>query len=208
MFKTTDDRYVRWRTYKRTLLPFAQADKSADGLRGGVAQNRLQYCLAKLANNGVALKAVGQGQDEANFLHDLDHGALQKKRGGKVKLLCDTQSSVAFVCNTCASLVLRCDSPRFVPLAASPPESWREKCRSRIVWLTAPGMQMTHTITQQQIIGEGFVPDVPHPVNWHHLSPQAPRPPGWRSAAEPQSRVLCQQSHRSRWPYRRPLVST
>lgn len=52
-------------------------EEGADGLRGGVAQDGIQHCLAELAHHILALAVVGRGQDIANLFQQVDHSTLE-----------------------------------------------------------------------------------------------------------------------------------
>lgn len=57
----------------------AKVNESADGLRGGVAQDGVQHRLGKPANHSLALISVGGGQNVTNLLHQFNHSTLPKK---------------------------------------------------------------------------------------------------------------------------------
>lgn len=61
------------------FLAFAQVDEVTDGLRRGVAQDCIQHRFAVLANNDLALVAIGRRQDVANLFQQFDHGILQSE---------------------------------------------------------------------------------------------------------------------------------
>lgn len=65
-------------THNRSFLPATHKEKSADGLRGGLAHNCIQHSLAKLANDVLALMSELGWQNMTDLLQQLDHSILQK----------------------------------------------------------------------------------------------------------------------------------
>lgn len=60
-----------------------QVNESADGLRGGEAQDGIQHYPANLANHRLALILVGSGQNMTNLPQQFNHNILQKKKKGE-----------------------------------------------------------------------------------------------------------------------------
>lgn len=69
--------FVHPLTKQQSLFSFTHLEEGADGLRGGVAQDGVQHRLADLANQSLALAAVGRGQDNADLLQQVNHSALE-----------------------------------------------------------------------------------------------------------------------------------